>query len=89
MDSMTGTDSGGPGLDPDPPGSIGTTHRRSSSSAEPVWWAPPAPTRIRGIGDLVTLFVERRPGRHRAPVTAPRAVRGLDQLLAPLMRGGW
>lgn len=78
-------DPGGLGPDPGPFESTGTTHRRSRSSAEPVWWSPPASTRSRGVGGLGALFTGRRSGRHRAPGATP----GLERQRIPLMRGMW
>lgn len=78
-------DSGGPGPDPGPPESTGTTHRRSRSSAGPVWWSPPASTLTRGVGGLVALFAGGCSGRHRAPGATP----GIQRQRIPLMRGMW
>jgi hypothetical protein len=88
VDGMTGTDSGGPGLDPEPPRPTGTTHRRTRTSASPDWWSPPSSsaTTVRG---MVALLTEQRSGRHRvADENRGRWRAGAGPRTSPMNGGG-
>jgi hypothetical protein len=84
---VTATASGGSGLDPDPPGPTGSTHRLTRASVLPVWWSPPV-TRNGHIVDLDGVLTERRTGRHRAfGVSRSRLVAGVGRRWTPTNEG--
>ncbi|GAA2536925.1 hypothetical protein GCM10010210_03310 [Pseudonocardia hydrocarbonoxydans] len=87
VDHVTGTDSGGPGLDPDPPRPTGSTHRLTRASVVPVWWSPPV-ARSGHIVDLGGVLTERRTGRHRAlGASRSRLVAGVGRRWTPTNEG--